>query len=231
MTIRITKVVPLGPALLASGEVLDRTKGRPEEGLDAEFFQWFSNTPVPGQPSRHGREGVIHHPWLPIEAVQALLPTVPATPAGIAWSAAAAAALERTIADGYRGYDDILVDTPFTADASHILYGLTQRLTEEIPLLERVAGEIDMQDIHNVSHRFGEIPRLRARVDPERGVALNGNDESEDSSDYQPITQWATWEQIEALAPGTKETVFGAISLLDEAIPPMATTPDPRRGA
>jgi hypothetical protein len=210
---KIIRHVPLGPALMAAGAVIDKSNG--PDLINEAFIDWYN------EPRINGRN-VLHYPGLPADTVSDLLPTVPETPAGLAWKESAQACLTLTLADVNRTFDRITFDTEEEQAAAAAIDEFAETLRDASPMLDTVAGvvedqcpmlsEFDIDDVHEARKRITDAGIV---------VGSDGYCDKHDDNCYGDHRTVAKWEHIEAIVPGARETLTGLLATFDAFLPEM----------
>lgn len=233
----IIKHVPLGQGLTAAASLIDGTQT--PDPVNETFTKWFAaardwtKTPtiVENEPTPNNRSGLLHHPYLPVEHVQALIAEVRLdTPAGRAWHTQITQNLTLTLEDTVRGYDEAIFDTADEISAAEEMTELADMLAEASPLLGPVADELvhftPLRNWTTGEYRFtiSEMTHIWARLTSE-GVIVgsDGHCDKHDGDCYGDDRKPALWAHIDAIHPDTETTVRALVDRMRANLPTIAT--------
>lgn len=214
----LTRYVPLEGALMAAGKAMDALP----EG-DEVFRDWFNT-------QRASRGRVIDYPALFVAEVEALLPTVPDTPAGRAWKEVVDKSLATTLASAPRSYDLLTFDTDEELAAIDALYAFAESLREISPMLDEVAYAIEMLAPTGPTS-LGDLRAEQTRLQDDALVvgSLESSCEKHSECIDGHVQRTIRWDHIDAVTVGgrrgaTRTEVERLLAPLLAAIPAEDTT-------
>lgn len=204
---RITRNVPLGPALRAAAAHDDV-----HDGVNEAFHDWFTDRP------RTGR-AVIDRADMSVDELRAVLPQVPLTPAGVAWKQSAEACLVLTLADVDRPYDQVAYETQEERAAEAAVWDFAQSLAEVSPLLQPVADVVERLTLDG-PYDFDELAMRRARVTDE-GIRVGGDGTctKHDQACYNDDHTVVPWAHLNFIHPGFQTILLGLLADHDRHLP------------
>lgn len=220
---KIDRQVPLDPALSAAADVMDHSKNPDDENYP--FSVWINaDRDDLGSTIRrhHSRSSILGLAGMPIDVARRLLDEVPDVPAGRAWKAAVADAIDATEADVVRPFDIATYDTDDEINAAEAFDDYVGHLATVSPLLAPIIDILEQQTMLMRADSIGDMVEWRERI-TEDGITVGRDgwcDKHEDNC-YGEHTTLAQWTHIDAIAPGTRDSIIRHLARLDANLPPI----------